>query len=114
MPFLCSLRRLTRSTVLSLTLQVAPRRPAAAAQHTVDDEEDDLVLSRLATKKQTFSISGGKQKTIPVTVVDEHMHVLPYWFDKGSQAAPLGATLVLSPTHCFRDLDSYYLTAFAT
>ena len=71
------------------------------------------MLSRLAAKKQTFSISGSKQKTIPVTVVDEHMHVLPYWFDKGSQAAPLGATLVLSLSHCFRYLNSHYPAAFA-
>ena len=60
------------------------------------------MLSRLATKKQTLSISGSKQQKIPVTVVDEHMHVLPYWFDQGTQAAPLGATLVLSLSHCFR------------
>ena len=54
---------------------------------------ENLAAELAGAKKQTRDAR--KQRTIPAIVVDEHHQVLPYWFQLGSEAEPLGATLVL-------------------
>ena len=54
---------------------------------------ENLAAELASAKKQTRDTK--KQRTVPAVVADGHHQVLLYWFQLGSEAEPLGATLVL-------------------
>ena len=75
------------------------RGDAAAVERRADPVKQPAagLATRLHSKENPVAVKEipVAVKEIPVVVVDEHMHVLPYWFQLGSKAAPLGATLVV-------------------